>query len=153
MARTDSNTKRAKSNQSFEMEVILRLKPLPGSGQSVIVGAGPRNITIARPISNDHISSDVHEYQFDWILPETSSQTDTFKKSCPNLLNNLFSGSNSTLFCYGQSGSGKTFTISGDKKTPGILQSILCSVFRSINKNSFITNDKNLPCKSVYISQ
>lgn len=146
MSRSESN-KSSNYLQSPEMEVILRLKPLPGSGQSIIVGAGPRNITIARPISN-HLSSDVNEYQFDWILPETSSQTDTFKKSCPTLLKNFFSGHNSLLLCYGQSGSGKTFTISGDKKAPGILQSILCSVFRSINKNTFKFSDKNTPCMS-----
>lgn len=117
-----------------KIQVFLRLKPLPGSEVSVIDGTGPRNIRIVQG-QRENIPK-VVEYQFDWVFPGTSSQEDTFKKSCPSLLKTFFSGENALLFCYGPSGSGKTFTIQGDNKRPGILPRVLQSIFRSIENGT-----------------
>lgn len=135
----DSYEEMSAENQQ-KIQVFLRLKPLPGSEQSIILNTGPRNIRIAQ---NQRDTSKVVEYQFDWVLPGTSTQEDTFKKSCPPLLKNFLSGENALLFCYGPSGSGKTFTIQGDHKRPGVLPRIMQSIFRSIEHGS--ANEKSYP--------
>jgi hypothetical protein len=49
------------------------------------------------------------------------------------MLRHFFGGGNALLFCYGPSASGKTFTIQGDDKNPGLMPNILKAVFSSIS--------------------
>lgn len=120
-----------------KIEVFLRLKPQKSGSQSIVVETGPRNIRITNPLRNN--GNDYHsrmmEYQFDCVLPESTTQTETFTKSCPTLLSKFLSGENSLLFSYGPSGSGKTYTIQGKKNQTGILQRLLQSIFRSIDED------------------
>ena len=45
------------------------------------------------------------------------------------LLEKLLEGFNLTIFAYGPTGSGKTFTIQGDAKTEGVMQKLLRALF------------------------
>ena len=67
-----------------------------------------------------------YNYKFNYILDQKSQQNDVYQYSTSFLVNNIFEGFNSTLFSYGSTGSGKTYTMMGTETNPGI-------VFRSIN--------------------
>eukprot|EP00466_Bigelowiella_natans_P018937 jgi/Bigna1/141675/aug1.64_g16383 len=60
-------------------------------------------------------SGDVREYGFDYVFSDKKSTEDIFKESCMDPLKALLSGKNGTILTYGQTGTGKTFTMSGDK--------------------------------------
>ena len=68
-----------------------------------------------------------YNYKFNYILSQNSQQNDVYQYSASFLVNNIFEGFNSTLFAYGSTGSGKTYTMMGTETNPGI-------VFRSINQ-------------------
>ena len=68
-----------------------------------------------------------YNYKFNYILSQNSQQNDVYQYSASFLVNNIFEGFNSTLFAYGSTGSGKTYTMMGSETNPGI-------VFRSINQ-------------------
>jgi len=68
-----------------------------------------------------------YNYKFNYILGQNSQQNDVYKYSASFLVNNIFEGFNSTLFTYGSTGSGKTYTMMGTDNNPGL-------IFRSINQ-------------------
>lgn len=129
----------SESDDIQAVTVILKLKPQKDH-DSVISSLGNKSIKISNPIlgtsANGEITSITKniEYGFDWVLGDSCTQEDTFKRSCPPLLKQFFGGSNSLLFCYGPSGSGKTYTIQGEPNNPGLLFNILNSIFNSIEK-------------------
>ncbi|XP_049851603.1 kinesin-related protein 12-like [Schistocerca gregaria] len=148
------------AEQVHPIEVVLRIRPIKqacGTGSdssSIIVASGLHTIKVCNPnpvhLENGDLVSinKSTEYKFDWILPETSSQEDVWKRTCPNLLRQFLSGKNVLLFCYGPSASGKTFTMQGDEENPGLLPRILKYLFASIqqakaarNENQQVHND------------
>ena len=78
-------------------------------------------------------------YKFDYILDKSSLQNEVYQYSTSFLVNNIFDGFNSTIFAYGSTGSGKTYTMFGTGDKPGI-------IIRAINQilNKMETNGINL---------
>ena len=54
-----------------------------------------------------------HPYTFDHIFDMDSTQDDVYKISAVPAVESLISGFNSTIFAYGQTGTGKTYTMGG----------------------------------------
>ncbi|GMH57287.1 hypothetical protein TrST_g8281 [Triparma strigata] len=60
-------------------------------------------------------------------FPPSSTQQEVFQSSnLPSLINHSMNGYRTTFFAYGQTGAGKTFTVLGEDKKPGLL-------FRAVN--------------------
>lgn len=55
-----------------------------------------------------------HEFDFDQVFDERSSNEEVYLATTYPLLKYVFEGRNATCFAYGQTGSGKTFTMAGD---------------------------------------
>ena len=53
------------------------------------------------------------QFTFDSIYDWNSTQSDIFEETFQNLLDSVLSGFNGTIFAYGQTGTGKTFTMEG----------------------------------------
>jgi len=56
---------------------------------------------------------DGRTYKFSEALGAHASQFETYQKSCKDVINKVLEGYNGTIFVYGNSGSGKTFTMLG----------------------------------------
>ena len=72
------------------------------------------------------------KFTFDQVFPSTSLQHQIFDYAAKPLLNEVFEGINCTLFCYGQTSSGKTFTmegISNDVSLKGIIPRAMLFIF------------------------
>lgn len=59
-------------------------------------------------------------YTFDRIFGPTAKQVDIYETIVKPLIPELLAGYNCTVFAYGQTGTGKTYTISGGSVTTGI---------------------------------
>lgn len=80
---------------------------------------------------------------FDEVLRPNCQQEEVFQRVCVRLLDHATKGYNVSLFTYGQSGSGKTYTIYGsDSKNPGI-------VYRAI---SYLALLKEVKVTSIQLS-
>jgi kinesin family protein 3/17 len=55
---------------------------------------------------------------FDYVFGIQSRQEDVYKTCAFSLVENALEGFNGTIFAYGQTGAGKTFTMVGDYKDP-----------------------------------
>jgi hypothetical protein len=64
-------------------------------------------------------------YEFDSIFDELGTQTQIFESEIvPIIEEHTCKGFNSTIFCYGRTSSGKTFTMEGNEKEPGSFMKI-----------------------------
>eukprot|EP00375_Theileria_parva_P003931 XP_766618.1 kinesin [Theileria parva strain Muguga] len=73
----------------------------------------------------------VFEFNFDHIVQEDDSTETLYTNSCLDLIEKLFSGISVTIFAYGSTGSGKTYTIAGTEGSVGLLQLIITDLFNS----------------------
>ena len=66
-----------------------------------------------KQIESDKRSSEdgVHEFTFDRIFGPDSKQLEVFDYSAKPIIQSVMDGYNGTLLCYGQTSSGKTFTM------------------------------------------
>jgi len=69
------------------------------------------------------------EYKFDRVLGDKTTQTDLFEEIKP-LIQSVMDGSNVSIFAYGQTGAGKTFTMEGVENDLGIKFRALTELFR-----------------------
>jgi kinesin family protein 5 len=61
---------------------------------------------------------DFTEFQFDAVLPSTTLQVDVYNMVARTVVLDVLNGYNGTIMAYGQTGAGKTYTLS-DKLTSG----------------------------------
>lgn len=74
------------------------------------------------------------KFKFDKIL-HNSSQEEVFDYCAKDIVKSVAEGYNGTIFCYGQTGAGKTFTMSGSTlnyKYRGIIPRAVTAVFEEI---------------------
>ena len=58
-----------------------------------------------------------------------------FKNTTKFLCEGVLNGYNSTVFAYGQTGAGKTYTMLGNEQNPGIMFNTMKEVFKHMNKH------------------
>ncbi|QGA12453.1 hypothetical protein EYB26_000097 [Talaromyces marneffei] len=79
-------------------------------------------------------------YHFDKVFSPAADQTTLFDDVVTPILNEMLSGYNCTIFAYGQTGTGKTYTMSGDmtdtlgilSENAGIIPRVLYSLFSKL---------------------
>jgi len=77
-------------------------------------------------------------FTFDSVYDWNSKQEDIFQESAWPIIDNVLNGYNGTIFAYGQTGTGKSFTITGVPKSPelkGILPRSFEAIFNQINSD------------------
>ncbi|OQR77483.1 kinesin protein KIF19-like [Tropilaelaps mercedesae] len=144
------------------MWVALRIRPILNEeiakGVTVIANkTDDRTILLVDPSTRDGNASVAsskkgllrqriltHKYTFDWAFDERSSQDEVYGKAVKPLVENVLEGYNSCVFAYGATGTGKTYTMVGNEKGPGIMVRAFDDLF---DKQGTQTQDT-----SVYLS-
>ena len=80
-------------------------------------------------------------FTFDSVITPTMTNKDIFEKLIKQNLSSLLKGINVSIFAYGQTSTGKTFTMKGDpKNNEGLIPLSIKEIFNSLNnKDSSIT--------------
>ncbi|KAL4236814.1 hypothetical protein ACF0H5_005201 [Mactra antiquata] len=81
---------------------------------------------------NDSNGRKLPPYSFDRVFSDSCVTMDIFEDVCKPIVDSALAGFNGTLFAYGQSSSGKTFTMSGSKLHPGIISLAVDEIFSTI---------------------
>ncbi|KAJ2024346.1 tubulin-dependent ATPase kip3, partial [Coemansia sp. S85] len=71
-------------------------------------------------------------FVFDRVYGEESSQRDVYEGTTRGLLDSVMHGYNATVFAYGATGCGKTYTISGCAEDPGVVFLTMQELFERI---------------------
>ena len=88
--------------------------------------------------------TDIGGFQFDRVFGPNEKTSDIFHDAVHGLVSKVFQQYNCTIFAYGTTGSGKTFTMTGDEDTngePGIVQYSVNEIFKKIH----IMNGPDVP--------
>lgn len=72
------------------------------------------------------------KHTFKHVFDDKATQKDVFDHVALPLVQNLIHGNNGLLFTYGVTGSGKTFTMTGDPQNGGVMPRCLDVIFNSI---------------------
>lgn len=86
-------------------------------------------------------------YTFDYAYDEDSSQEDIYKSSVCHIIDNIIDGYNCTIFAYGATGAGKTYSMFGTDSSPGIIPQSLSNLFNEIER----LEDKEILIKIWYL--
>ncbi|THD19579.1 Kinesin protein [Fasciola hepatica] len=76
-------------------------------------------------------------YTFDCVLQPNSTQLECYERSAKSIVDAVLNGYNGTIFAYGQTASGKTYTMEGrvkDAEHKGIIPRIIEDIFLHIEK-------------------
>ena len=73
-------------------------------------------------------------FQCDRLYPSTASTADLYDGCVRDIVDSAMAGMNGSVFCYGQTASGKTYTMKGDSDQPGLLSLSMQHVFAAIER-------------------
>jgi len=143
---TNDHVEGMKQGESKIM-VVLRLRPMwkkeEAKGELGIVKILDRNVVIlmdpADVLNEEKVlgknRSKEKQYAFDYAFDERTPQQEIFKNSTKFLCEGVLNGYNSTVFAYGQTGAGKTYTMIGDDKNPGIMFNTMKELFKHMKRH------------------
>lgn len=121
-------------SSSANIRVICRFRPLNDKekqiANNICVDFDPDSKTVSMKSENEPL-----RFSFDYVFDPASSQADIYKISALPIIGAVMQGFNGTVFAYGQTSSGKTFTMTGDINDPdmrGIIPRMVGDVFNKI---------------------
>eukprot|EP00956_Cyclotella_meneghiniana_P025941 scaffold55148_cov49-Cyclotella_meneghiniana.AAC.10 len=126
--RRQSTNLRKISNEE-PVKVVIRIRPLPSSSS---------NESPARAFragSNSVIEDSKKEYNYDNVFGEEADTTQIYSEFVKDIVSSVSNdGLNGTIFTYGQTSSGKTFTMQGIHETEGLIQYAVRDIFKTIKQ-------------------
>ncbi|CAI0472717.1 unnamed protein product [Linum tenue] len=126
-----TSTAMADSNFGSKVRVIVRVRPFLSSEIAAkhelssctsILDQGSESGDEVAVYLKDPESSRSEVYQLDsFFSPEDNNVNRIFQREVSPLIPGLFQGCNATVFAYGATGSGKTYTMQGSDGLPGLM--------------------------------
>lgn len=138
---------------SAHLKVCVRIRPVNqkecDSGKRVIVKPIDTKMLIfdpkeeSEPFFYQGVQQPVHNYLkksnkemqfiFDNVFGMEANNQDVFDVSTKEIINSLMDGYNCSVFVYGATGAGKTFTMLGCPEVPGITYLTMSELFQNID--------------------
>ncbi|XP_037708445.1 kinesin-like protein KIN-7I [Drosophila subpulchrella] len=75
-------------------------------------------------------------YVFDYVFDEGTSNQEVFDRMAKHIVHACMQGFNGTIFAYGQTSSGKTYTMMGDGQMPGVMALAAKEIFQQISSDT-----------------
>ncbi|XP_040204151.1 kinesin-like protein KIF3C isoform X1 [Rana temporaria] len=132
----------SKTKSSEALKVVVRCRPISrkeeAAGYDRIVAMDVKlgQVTIRSPRANP--GELPKTFTFDAVYDANSKQTDLYDETVRPLIDSVLQGFNGTIFAYGQTGTGKTYTMQGcwaesDKK--GVIPNSFDHIFTHISRS------------------
>ncbi|KAF4398782.1 hypothetical protein G4B88_028145 [Cannabis sativa] len=75
-------------------------------------------------------------FTFDSSFPDTATQQEVYSTTTADLVEAVLQGRNGSVFCYGATGAGKTYTMLGTVENPGVMVLAIKDLFTKIRQRS-----------------
>ena len=160
------NGKKEESNKNinllknFDKEnliVAVRVRPMNSreiefSNLDALKITNKKIVTVLDPLEYMGKSEEINnkreqQYAFDFAFEKNTSQEEVYDNTSKLLLNGVIEGFNATVFAYGATGAGKTFTMVGNGENPGVMVRSLNDFFSIVN----LQHDKAIKIHLSYI--
>ncbi|XP_054713374.1 kinesin-like protein KIF3A [Uloborus diversus] len=141
--------------EAENIKVVVRCRPM----NDVEITAKYRNIVEVKSVEGSVIlfNPNASEFDppktftFDNVFATDSTQLDVYNLAARPIIDNVLEGYNGTIFAYGQTGTGKTFTMEGNRDVPeqkGIIPNSFAHIFGHIAKAE---GDKRFLVRATYL--
>ena len=128
-----------KTAKSECVKVAIRVRPMnkheKEQKSTLCVDVDTANNTVAV----NSTKGETKTFQFDYVYPMDTTQRDIYDQVAFPIVDSIFQGYNGTIFAYGQSGSGKTYTMYGndlyDENIKGIIPRVVEEIFKRVEKS------------------
>ncbi|KAI5056588.1 hypothetical protein GOP47_0028406 [Adiantum capillus-veneris] len=123
------------TKQATTLQVALRCRPLTPAEKSkykeLIRIENDKVVVVSDADGSRHREK---RFSFDYALgPEVKNQ-DVYNRAVASMIKGVSHGLNATVFAYGATGSGKTYTMAGTAEDPGLMVLSLQDIFRWVSK-------------------
>eukprot|EP00045_Choanoeca_perplexa_P012536 m.137202 g.137202 ORF g.137202 m.137202 type:complete len:884 (-) comp16046_c0_seq1:1871-4522(-) len=156
--RTRTKEKSADGLTSSRITVAVRARPLlPGEiakdWKSVVKCIGGKVVVLTDPSAN---SDDVlrknrahdRRFAFDHVMDGDTPQREVYTRVARPLLKSFVAGYNCTIFAYGPTSAGKTYSMLGTPDNPGMMFLTMVDLFKLVDRRS---NDYNFEVTLQYV--
>ncbi|CAB3402209.1 unnamed protein product [Caenorhabditis bovis] len=125
--------------EAERVKVVVRCRPISenelrqGHKSAVSCSHEERSVTVSNPNAQEPPRS----FYFDAVFPPNTDQATVYNIAARPIIDNVLKGYNGTIFAYGQTGTGKTFTMAGDMEKAelrGIIPNSFAHIFDHIAK-------------------
>lgn len=153
---TDSSQNQTQQQQAFlpltrgentlhnHIHVSVRMKPLTETEHNLQrIRGGPQWIVTNERTITDRTARE--HFHFDKVFKAEMSTRDIFKDDLQPMVVNALKGYNVTILAYGQTSSGKTYTISGSGSSEGLIYLTAQELFKGLNYLSSAEGIKQYP--------
>ena len=111
-------------NEEFEVIRVMDRK--------LVVLMDPLELTNSKATLGKNRSKE-KQYAFDYAFDSYTGQNEIFENTTKSLVNGILSGQNASVFAYGSTGAGKTYTMLGTEANPGNMFLTIKELFVKIN--------------------
>lgn len=150
-----SNTK------NTSIKVVCRFRPL---NEKEIEKESRKEENLINFVSNSQLQftsiseAQTYSFNFDYIFPPNVSQSEIYDLSAKEIISSVLNGYNGTIFAYGQTSSGKTYTMTGEldnAEKEGIIPRMIHHVFHEIlcSDNSNIEYTVKVSIVEIYMEK
>ncbi|KAF7287493.1 kinesin-like protein KIF3A [Rhynchophorus ferrugineus] len=150
----DENQPRGANN----VRVYVRIRPfsereVKDGNKGIIVCDYEENVVLLKkpPEKSTGKDFDNKYFKLDYIFSPNAAQLDVYRIVAAPLVEQVFDGYNATIFAYGQTGTGKTYTMTGNYEVPelrGIIPNTFTHIFTQIANSS---EDRSFIVKVMYL--
>ncbi|XP_011616045.2 kinesin-like protein KIF20A [Takifugu rubripes] len=132
------------------MRVYLRIRPFSreeladNQDQDCVVIETNQMVTLNAPkgsatmkSSEKGVGVSLHKFSFSQIFGPETTQSELFEHTVKSQMCGFLDGKNALIFSYGVTNAGKTHTIQGTPREPGILPRVLDGTFRAIEGHQY----------------
>ncbi|XP_025266551.1 kinesin-like protein KIF19 [Camponotus floridanus] len=119
-----------------KLMVAVRIRPLVQNenGTRCLHAVNNKMVVLEDQDSDKQKRAAPRQYLYDIIFGENSTQEEVYEATTKNLAQDVLNGYNATVFAYGATGSGKTYTMVGTSSNPGIMVRALNDIFLAAKK-------------------
>ncbi|GKV38905.1 hypothetical protein SLEP1_g46758 [Rubroshorea leprosula] len=110
---------RHEKEKGVNVQVLLRCRPFSeeelknNAPQVVTCNEYQREVSVSQNIAGKHFD---RVFTFDKVFGPSAQQKDLYEQAVVPIVNEVLEGFNCTIFAYGQTGTGKTYTMEGECK-------------------------------------
>eukprot|EP00800_Vazella_pourtalesii_P019656 TRINITY_DN6771_c0_g1_i4.p1 TRINITY_DN6771_c0_g1~~TRINITY_DN6771_c0_g1_i4.p1 ORF type:complete len:366 (-),score=81.53 TRINITY_DN6771_c0_g1_i4:690-1787(-) len=139
MSTSDATQATKSSKKEENIRVVVRCRPMSESEMRshtniVEIENTSGRVTLLRSKS---AGEQKREFTFDYVYDWNSKQIDVYLETIHPIVESVLQGYNGTIFAYGQTGTGKTYTMQGESNDPemrGIIPNCFDFIFSHISK-------------------
>ncbi|THG19576.1 hypothetical protein TEA_013990 [Camellia sinensis var. sinensis] len=114
---SDGSSIKIDKDDGINVQVVLRCRPLSEDEKrakmpvAISCNEHKREVSVIKNAANKHLDK---SFVFDKVFGPKSQQKDLYEQAIAPIVNEALEGYNCTIFAYGQTGTGKTYTMEGE---------------------------------------